>query len=119
MVALPGCFPRTSPFLRIGARFGFEDFQFRAMRAWVLPSLNVPMRVYWNEVPLAIVTDEGITAIETRLTEITLSEVEPLTAPVVAVMVEVPIAAALARPMFETVATEASEELHTTAEVRS
>jgi hypothetical protein len=105
--------------LRIEARFGVEDFQFRATRAWVLPSVNVPMRVSWNAVPLAIVTDEGVTAMETRLTEITLSEVEPVTAPVVAVIVEAPIAAALARPVLETVATEASDELHTTAGVKS
>ena len=49
-------------------------------------------------VPIAILELAGVTAIETRLALVTVSEVEPLTEPDAAVMVAVPGPVLVARP---------------------
>jgi hypothetical protein len=118
-VTVPGCFPRTIAFFRIEATLGLEERQFPAVSACVLPSLKAPIKVNCKVVPVAIVAEGGSTAIETKVTEMTFRVVEPLTAPAVAVMVDVPIPTALARPRFEMVATDATDELHTMAAVTS
>ena len=62
----------------------------------------------------AMVEFAGVTAIETRLAPVTVSEVVPLTLPEAAVMVVVPVPALLAKPVEFTVATAPALEVHVT-----
>ena len=61
----------------------------------------------------------GVTAIETMLGAVTVSEVLWLTLPKLAEMLVVPLTSELARPFALIVATEVVEELHVTRFVRS
>ena len=70
-------------------------------------------------VPATILGLAGVTAIEESVAAVTVREVVPDLAPNVAVIVVVPAAAALARPVAAMVALEVSEELHVTDVVRS
>src|ERR1041385_8867178 len=69
-----------------------------ALISCVVLSLNVPVAVNCFVVPMAMLGLAGVTAIETRLALVTVSEVEPLTAPEVAVMVAGPGPVLVARP---------------------
>lgn len=80
----------------------------------VLVSLKVPVAVNCFVVPMAMLGLAGITAIETRAALVTVSEVEPLTAPDVAVMVAVPGPVLVARPEALTEATLMLDEDHAT-----
>ena len=62
---------------------------------------------------------EGVTVIETSVGWATVNEVEPLTAPEVAVMVDDPAATPDARPEAEIVAVVALVELQTADAVKS
>jgi len=67
MVAEPLFLPCAILELRIEAMFGFDDFQLSPLRLVdVLPSLNVPVAVSFNDVPFAILGFAGVMAIETR-----------------------------------------------------
>ena len=56
----------------------------------------------------------GITATEDRVTEVTVRVVLPEILPKVAVMVVVPVATAVARPLLLTVATDVLDEFQAT-----
>jgi hypothetical protein len=56
----------------------------------------------------------GVTAIETNVAAVTVSEAVPLTAPDVAVIVAVPVPTPVVRPVASMVATELSDELQVT-----
>jgi len=60
----------------------------------------------------------GVTAIETRVGGFTVKEVDPVIAPEVAVIVELPAATAVANPAALMVATLVSEEVQVTELVR-
>ena len=68
------------------------------VRFWVLPSVKVPVAVNCWVVPRAMEGLAGVSAIETKVADVTVSTVEPLMEPDVAVMVEVPWAKLVARP---------------------
>jgi len=76
----------------------------------VLLPLNVPVAVNCFVVPTAMLEFAGVTAIETRVAEVTVSVAVPLIPPDVAVMVEVPGPVLLANPVASMVATEVEEE---------
>lgn len=61
----------------------------------------------------------GVTWMEIKFAGTTVSVLVSLNAPTVAVMVVVPAATVVARPVLSTVATEVAEELHVTALLRS
>jgi hypothetical protein len=61
-------------------------------------SENVPVAVNCCVVPLAIEGFAGVTAIDTSVAEVTVSKVDPLTFPEVAMIVLVPTAFAVAIP---------------------
>src|ERR1700733_10357251 len=84
----------------------------------VVPSLNVPVAVNCWVAPLAIDGFTGVTAIDCRVAAVTVRVVEPLIAPDVAVMVEVPTAAALARPPVLIVAMVVVPEVQVTVDVK-
>jgi len=69
-------------------------------------------------VPFAIEAVEGVTDIEVKTAGVTVSVAKLLTFPEVAVMLAVPLAMLVARPLLFTIATEVAEELQVTVLVR-
>lgn len=69
--------------------------------------------------PIPRVRPSGLTAIETIVGALTVSEVDPLTVPKVAETVVVPAATPLASPFASIVATLVADELQVTSAVRS
>lgn len=57
----------------------------------MLPSVNVPVAANWSVVPRGMLGIAGVTAIETNAAGVTVSVVEPLIEPEVAVTVVPPI----------------------------
>ena len=82
-------------------------------------SESVPVAVNCWVVPLAMLGLAGVTAIETRTAGLTVSTVEPVTPPSVAVIVDVPVATPVARPAAVIVATEVVADAQVTWLVRS
>jgi len=85
----------------------------------VLPSLYVPVAVYWTVVPTFTDGLEGVTAIDTNTAGPTVRVVLPLTAPEVALIRDVPWAAPAAWPSAVTVATAGFDEAQVDELVRS
>lgn len=106
--------PWASPEPRIEAIFGLEDFQETPLRfAATLPSLNVPVAVNLMDVPFAILALAGLTLMEIRCAEETVSPVDPLTAPKTALIVLLPVATLVTRPWLLMVAAAGFEEVQT------
>ena len=84
---------------------------------WRVLSLNKPTAVKVNLVPCAIVRPVGVTETDTIVAFVTLSVVEPLIEPSVAVMVVVPGARAFARPLLLISATNVLDEVQATCPV--
>jgi len=81
----------------------------------VLESLKVPMAVNCLVVPTAMLELDGLTAIETSVAAVTVSDAVPLTDPDVAVIVAVPVPTAARSPVAGlTLATALDDELHVT-----
>ena len=89
-----------------------------AVRFCVLLSLYVPVAVNCCVWPLAIEGLAGVTAIETRVAEPTVSTVDPDTEPEVALMTLVPTPAPVARPPEVMVAVDVVAEAHVIDAVR-
>ncbi len=85
--------------------------------SWAVPSKNVPVAVNCREAPTDTIGLAGVTVMEVRGEEITVTVVLPRILPEVAVMVAVPPATAVARPVLVTVATDKLDELQVTEEV--
>jgi hypothetical protein len=87
----------------------------------VLPSVNVPVAVNCCVVPSASVGVAGVTVIDTSSAEVTISVVDPVTAPTLAAIVALPCPTPLALPCVPTpsliVATVSVSELHCTVPV--
>jgi len=88
------------------------------VRFCVVPSLNVPVAVNCCVAPLAIDGFAGVTAIDCSVAAVTVSKVEPLIDDDVAVMVEVPTPAPVARPDALMVAVTVVPDDHVTLDVR-
>jgi hypothetical protein len=88
------------------------------VRFCVVPSLNVPVAVNCCVAPLVIDGFAGVTAIDCSVAAVTVSTVDPEIAPDVALIVEVPTPAPVARPAAVIVATDVVPELHVTVPVR-
>jgi hypothetical protein len=81
----------------------------------VLESLKVPMAVNCLVVPTAMLELDGLTAIETSVAAVTVSDAVPLTDPDVAVIVAVPVPTAATSPVAGSMlATELDDEVHVT-----
>jgi hypothetical protein len=84
------------------------------VRSWVLPSVNVPVAVNSCVVPNAMDGPDGFTVIETSVAVLTVRVVESEMEPDVAEMLELPLAALVAKPWLPAallmVATEPSDE---------
>lgn len=115
IVVLPLATLLTTPLLLMEAATGLVELHITELEiSCTLLSLNVPVAVNCLLVPTAMVEFAGVTAIETRLAPVTVSEVAPLTLPEAAVMVVVPVPALLAKPVEFTVATAPALEVHAT-----
>jgi len=79
----------------------------------------VPVAVNCLVLPTGRLGLAGVTAMEDRVARVTVRVVLPEIAPEVAVMVEVPAATAVARPLLLTVATDVLDELQVTCVVIS
>src|ERR1700678_4029482 len=95
-----------------------EDQVTLDVRFCVEPSLNVPVAVTCCVAPLAIDGFGGVTAIDCSVAAVTVRVVEPLIAPDVALIVEVPTPAPVARPAALIVAVVVVPELHVTVLVK-
>ncbi len=76
----------------------------------VLESLKVPVAVNCFVVPTAMLDPAGVTASETSVAPVTVSDAVPLTDPAVAVMVAVPVPVLVAKPVESTLATPFDDE---------
>lgn len=86
----------------------------------VLPSSNVPVAVNCWSVPIASEVDSGETSIEVKCAATTVTVVESVRDPTVAVIVVVPEASMEASPVvLSMVATDGVDEVHSTPPVRS
>lgn len=75
-----------------------EDHVAVLVRFCVVPSVKVPVAANCCVVPSAMEGAAGVTAIETSAAVLTVSVVEPLTEPDVAVIIAAPWATLVARP---------------------
>ena len=85
----------------------------------MLPSLKVPVAANCCVTPSGSVGIAGVTAIETSVAAVTVTVVEPLIDPEVAVTVALPIVTLLATPRLFTVATLEFALAHAAVAVRS
>jgi hypothetical protein len=118
-VAVPVPTLCPSPTLLIVAVVGVsEDHVAVLVRFCVLPSLNVPVAVNCCVVPNAIDGVAGVTANDTSTAAVTVSVVDPLTPPTLAVMFALPTPTPLATPgvgpPVVIVLTPGVSELHST-----
>src|ERR1700727_1929797 len=119
IVELPTPAPTASPDELIVAVVGVPEVQITLdVKFCVVPSLNVPVAVNCCVAPLVIDGFAGVTAIDCNVAAVTVSTVDPLIDADVAVIVEVPTPAPLARPAALIVAIEVVPELHVTVPVR-
>ena len=116
-VSVPAFFACRIPLLRMFARLFFEERHVTFVNEAVLPSLYVPTAENFSEVPFCTRPFDGEIAIETSVTLETVSCVEVLTGPSIAVIVVVPVERLEASPRFVIVATPGAEELHNTTSV--
>lgn len=111
MLVLPAKRLVTTPLLLMVAEAGLEEVQITDFEiSCVLLSLKVPVAVNCRVVPTAMLALAGVTAIETRLAAVTVSDAVPVTDPELALIVAVPVPTLVARPESSTVATEVAVE---------
>ncbi len=111
MVVLPAATLEARPCALMVAAAALDDVQVTVeVMSWVLLSLKVPVAVNCLVVPTAMLEFAGVTAMETSVAAVTVSDAVPLTPPDVAVMVAVPVPVLLANPMESMLATEVEDE---------
>jgi hypothetical protein len=118
-VALPAATAVTTPEESTVRTPGALEDHCADGRICVLPSSKVPVAVNCCAVPAAIVAVAGLSVSEVRCAFTTVTVVESLSAPTVAVIVVVPAPTREARPVLSMVATDAVEELQVTPAERS
>jgi hypothetical protein len=109
MLAVPGATvvanPIVEPALLIVATLGVSELHCTvAVMFCMLPSVYVPVAVNCWVVPNGRVGIAGVTAIETNVAAVTVTVVEPLIVPEVAVIAALPTTTPLATPALLTVA---------------
>ncbi len=109
----------AKPVVETEAKAGAEEFHVAVfVRSCVLPSLKLPVAVICWVAPTGIEAFEGVIVMDTNVGCVTVNNVEPLTDPDVAAMVDDPTAAPLARPEPEIVAAVMFVDDHATVVVR-
>jgi hypothetical protein len=119
MAEVPTPAPVASPAALIVAVAVVPDDQVTLdVRFWVVPSLKVPVAVNCWVAPLVIEGFAGVTAIDCSVAAVMVRTVEPLIAPDVALIVEVPTPAPVASPDALIVAVVVVPDDHVTAPVK-
>src|ERR1700678_4079035 len=119
IVEVPTPAPLASPEALIVAVVVVPELHVTVLvRFCVVPSLNVPVAVNCCVAPLAIEGFAGVTVIDCSVAAVTVSKVEPLMDDDVAVIVEVPTPAPVARPAALIVAVVVVPEDQVTLDVR-
>jgi hypothetical protein len=104
-VLVPAAAPVADPPAVIVATPMVSDVQVTELVKFCVElSENVPVAVNCSVVPFAIEGFDGVTAIDTSVAEVTVSNVDPFTLPDVAMIVLVPPAFAVAIPLGAIVA---------------
>ena len=120
MIAEPTVTAVVRPPVLTVATAVFDEVQVTEMViSWVVPSENVPVAVNCWVAPTDRLGLDGVTAMDDRVAEFTVTVVLPEIVPEVAVMVVTPVVRAVARPLLLTVAIVVSEELQVTCVVIS
>jgi hypothetical protein len=102
------------------ATLGTDELQCAEfVTSWVEPSVNVPMAVNVWFTPNGMAAFAGLTPIETTIAGVTVSVVDPLTPPRVAVIVTVPVAIEVPSALELTVPTAVLLEFQVEEAVRS
>jgi len=115
MVAMPPATAVARPLRSILATNVLDELQVTcAVVSWLVPSEYTPEAVNCWVNPTWILGLTGVTNTEDRVAEVTVRVVLPEIAPEVAVMVAVPGAMAVARPLLSTVATDVLDVLQMT-----
>ena len=113
IVAVPTALATASPAGLTLAIAGADELQIAVfVRFCVLPSLYVPVAVNCCGAPAAIEGLTGVTVIEARTGEVTVSMAVPCTVPEAAAIVVLPTIKLLAKPAALIVATGGADELH-------
>ena len=120
MVVLPAATGVTRPLLLIVATEVSDETQVaRELRSNVVPSEKLPVAVNCRVICRGMLELAGVTDMDDNVAEVTVRVVVPEVSPKLAVMVVVPAAIAVARPVLLIVATFVSDEVQTTVEVIS
>jgi hypothetical protein len=119
ILAVPGLTAVADPPVETVATAVLSEAQVESnVMFWFVLSLKRPLAVKRNLVPGAMVRPAGVTVMETIVALDTLSGVDPLIEPSVAVIVVVPGVRVFARPPIVIVATAGLDELQDTCAVR-
>ena len=120
MVAVPAATDVAKPLLLTVATDGLEEVQVtREVASRLTPSEYKAEAANCWMTPTGMLGLAGVTDMEDRVAEVTVRVLSPEINPEAAVMVVVPVATAVARPLRSTVATDGLEELQVTCEVMS
>ena len=115
MVVVPTATAVARPLLLTVATDGLDELQLTCeVRSFVVPSENVPVAVKGWVAPSLILGVGGVRDMEDNVPVVTVRVVLPEILPKVAVMVVVPVATAVARPLLLTVATDGLDEFQVT-----
>ena len=120
MVHVPTETAQARPMLLTVATDVFDDLQVTCVViSWLVPSEYMPVAVNcWGTI-MGMIAEDGVTAMEDRVAGITVRSVLPEMLPEMAVMMDVPAATAVARPLLSTVATDIFDEVQVTWVVMS
>jgi hypothetical protein len=120
MIAVPAATAVASPLLFTVATDVLDELQTtRPFISWLVPSEYAPEAANCWVTPTGMLGLTGVTDMEDRVAEVTMRVVAPEIVPELAVMIGVPAATALARPIPLTVATDVLDERQVTCAVIS
>ena len=115
MVVVPAATAVAMPLLLIVATPVLDEFQVTcAVISRLVPSEYVQVAVSCWVLPTTLLAVAGVIAMESSVTVVTVRVVVSVTVPLVAVMVVVPAATAVTRPLLSTVATDGLDEAQVT-----
>jgi len=114
-VAVPVATLLAKPWLLIVTTAALEELQRAVLvMSCVLLSLKVPVAVNCFVVPIDMLELAGVTAIDTSVAALTVSDALPVTVPEIALIVVVPVPTAVARPDASMVETLIGDADHVT-----
>ena len=120
MVAVPGAATVARALPLTVATDVLDDVQITCVViSWIVPSEYVPEAVNCWMTPTGMLGSAGVTDMEDRVAVVTVRLELPEAAPEVAVMVAMPGAMAVAKPLLSTAATDGLDELQMTCVVIS